>query len=76
MENMVNKILSDREKKDNVIKSYSDSYQVVCLKANIPGINKNIKEAYVIISVFDGSHSVSALGFISNVRYEKLSNLR
>ena len=53
MENLVNKILSDREKKDNVIKSYSDLYQVVCLKANIPGINKNIKEAYVIISVFD-----------------------
>ena len=53
MENMVNKILSDREHKDNIIKSYTNLYQVVCLKANIPGINKNIKEAYVIVSIFD-----------------------
>ena len=53
MENIANKILSDREQKDNIIKSYTSLYQVVCLKANIPGINKNIKEAYVIVSIFD-----------------------
>lgn len=53
MENIADKILIDREKKDNLIKSYTDSYQVVSLKANIPGINKNIKEAFVIVSIFD-----------------------
>ena len=53
MENIANKILSDREQKDNIIKRYTSLYQVVCLKANIPGINKNIKEAYLIVSIFD-----------------------
>ena len=53
MENISNKILIDREKKDNLIKSYLNSYQVISLKANIPGTNKNIKEAFVIISIFD-----------------------
>lgn len=53
MENIKDKILFDREKKDKLIKSYVDSYQVVCLKANIPGIDKNIKEAYVIVNIFD-----------------------
>ena len=53
MENIANKILSDREKKDSIIKKYSDEYQVITLKANIPGSNKNIKEAYVLVNIFD-----------------------
>ena len=53
MEDLANKILADREKKDSIIKSYTDDYQVVSLKANIPGTNKNIKEAKVIVSIFD-----------------------
>lgn len=53
MENIANKILADREKKDNIIKSYLNDYQVVTLKANIPGTNKNIKEAFIIIEIFD-----------------------
>ena len=53
MENIANKILFDREKKDSIIKKYSNEYQVVTLKANIPGSNKNIKEAYVLVNIFD-----------------------
>lgn len=53
MENIANKILADREKKDNIIKSYLNDYQVVTLKANIPGTNKNVKEAFIIIEIFD-----------------------
>lgn len=53
MVNIANKILKDREKKDSIIKKYVDSYQVVSLKANIPGNNKNIKEAYVLVNIFD-----------------------
>ncbi len=53
MENIANKILSDREKKDSIIKKYSDEYQVITLKANIPGSNKNIKEAYLLVNIFD-----------------------
>ena len=53
MENIANKILIDREKKDNLIKSYLSNYQVVTLKANIPGSNKNIKEAFVLVNIFD-----------------------
>lgn len=53
MENIANKILSDREKKDSIIKKYSNEYQVITLKANIPGSNKNIKEAYVLVNIFD-----------------------
>ena len=53
MVNIANKILKDREKKDSIIKKYVDSYQVISLKANIPGNNKNIKEAYVLVNIFD-----------------------
>ena len=53
MIDIANKILIDREKKDCLIKNYVDSYQVISLKANIPGTNKNIKEAYVIVQLFD-----------------------
>lgn len=53
MESIANKILIDREKKDNLIKSYLSNYQVVTLKANIPGSHKNIKEAFVLVNIFD-----------------------
>ena len=53
MENIANKILKDREKKDSIVKKYVDSYQVISLKANIPGNNKNIKEAYILVNIFD-----------------------
>ena len=53
MENISNKILIAREKRNSRIHKYTDKYQVISLKANIPGNNKNIKEAYILINIFD-----------------------
>ena len=53
MQNIANKILHDREQREEFIKCYDETYQVVSLKANIPGIKKNIKESYVIVNIFD-----------------------
>ena len=49
----ISQILVCRENKSNLIKSYTKDYQVVTLKANIVGENKNMKEAYVLLSYFD-----------------------
>lgn len=46
-------ILLCREKKHNFIKQYVLDHQVVTLKANIVGENKNMKEAYILLSYFD-----------------------
>jgi hypothetical protein len=37
----------------DAIQKYVDKYQVITLKANVPGNDKNIKEAYVLINYFD-----------------------
>ena len=49
----INQILVCRENKANLIKKYIKDYQVVTLKANIVGSNKNMKEAYILLSYFD-----------------------
>lgn len=49
----INDILVCREEKSNLIKNYIPKYQVVTLKANIVGSNKNLKEAYILLSYFD-----------------------
>ena len=49
----ISQILVCRENKSNLIKSYTKDYQVVTLKANIVGENKNMKEAYILLSYFD-----------------------
>ena len=46
-------ILENREEKNIFIQKYVDKYQVITLKANVPGNDKNIKEAYVLINYFD-----------------------
>ena len=48
-----NLILEDREKKNHIIKQYINDYQVITLKANIPGTNKQTKEAYILLNYFD-----------------------
>lgn len=48
----LNKILVDREERANLVKTYIDKYQVVTLKANIPGPNKNIPISYILINLF------------------------
>lgn len=48
-----NSILENREEKNMFIQKHVDKYQVITLKANIPGNDKNIKEAYVLINYFD-----------------------
>ncbi len=52
MEN-VNEILEDREYKNQVISKYINDYQVISLKANIPGEDKNIKESKILLDIFD-----------------------
>ena len=49
----INQILVCREKKANLIQTYIKDYQVITLKANIVGENKNMKEAYILLSYFD-----------------------
>lgn len=49
----INKILIDREEKYNIIKYYINDYQIVTLKSNIVGSNKNIKESYILLSIYD-----------------------
>lgn len=46
-------ILDNREEKNIFIQSLIKENQVVSLKANIPGINKNTKEAFILINYFD-----------------------
>lgn len=48
-----NKILINREEKNHFIKTLVNDYQVISLKANIPGLNKNTKEAYILLAYFD-----------------------
>jgi holo-ACP synthase CitX len=49
----MNEILNARERRYHLIQSKDfSSYQVIIIKANIPGANKNIKEAYVLINIF------------------------
>ena len=50
---LANQILKDREKKKILINQLTKQYNVVCLKANIPGLYKNIYYAKIIISYFD-----------------------
>jgi len=46
-------ILIDREKRILEINKYIDNYHVVTLKANIPGPNKNINEAFILLDIFN-----------------------
>jgi len=47
-----NKILEDRENRSKEIRKYINDYQVVCLKANIPGDNKQIYLSYLLVKLF------------------------
>ena len=55
------KILSDREQKNIFIKSLVNDYQVISLKANIPGIAKQTKEAYILVNYFN--NVLKSLGY-------------
>lgn len=50
---MEDKILNAREAKINFIKQFLDEYDVVTLKANIPGLNKINHEAIILTSYFN-----------------------
>ncbi len=53
MKNIRDKILDSREKRASIIKSrLASGDSVVSLRANIPGENKNIIEAYILINLF------------------------
>lgn len=59
-------ILDNREEKNKFIQSLTNNFQVITLKANIPGIDKNTNEAYLLINYFD--QILSSNGYIkSNV---------
>ena len=47
-----NKILESREERKRYIASLTKDFQIISVKANIPGLNKNTKEAYVIVNHF------------------------
>ncbi|MBU1094807.1 MAG: citrate lyase holo-[acyl-carrier protein] synthase [Firmicutes bacterium] len=50
---MKNNILEAREKRSLEIKSHLSANKVIiCIKANIPGDNKSIKEAHVLVRLF------------------------
>ena len=49
----INKILLDREKKKENIEVYLNKFDVVSLKANIVGINKNIYQGNFLVNYFD-----------------------
>lgn len=48
------KILKNRDDRYQLINKYLSDYQVVTLHSNIPGSNKNIKQAYVLTSIYRG----------------------
>lgn len=48
----MNDILESREERLNFIKQYLNDYDVVTLKANIPGFDKNIPEARLLINYY------------------------
>ena len=54
MENF-DKILSDREAKNNLIIKTAESGNVITVKANIPGADKRIKESFLIVRYFTNS---------------------
>ena len=50
---MINEILKAREERALLINDYLKSNNVVIvIKANIPGVNKNINEAYLLVNLF------------------------
>lgn len=49
---IANLILLDREQKNKIIKNYSKNNLCISIKANIPGLNKNIYFARVIVEYF------------------------
>ncbi len=57
-------ILTERENKINLIKDYLPFYDCVTLKANIPGNNKQIKEAYLLINIFHNKLKKNYVSFI------------
>jgi len=53
MEEKISNILSHREKKYEKIQFLKRGFKtVITVKANIPGVNKNISEAYILINIF------------------------
>ena len=53
---MINEILKAREERALLINDYLKSNNVVIvIKANIPGVNKNINEAYLLVNLLKDS---------------------
>ena len=70
MEKDINRILEDREKKDLLIKKYLEDYNVISLKANIVGIDKNVFESYFLISYFEKIIDKEIPRFLKKERFE------
>ncbi len=47
-------ILFDREQKHLFVQKYVNDYQVVVIKANIPGLKKQCKESYMLVNLYHG----------------------
>lgn len=59
-----NLILQDRETKNRYIQKLISNYQIISLKANIPGINKNINDSIILLEIFD--QLLNTLGYKKN----------
>ena len=69
---LAKQILEDREKRKVLINQLTKKYNVICLKANIPGLYKNLCYAKLIIYYFDKKLK-EIVG--SNNSKSKLSNI-
>ena len=65
---LTNQILEDREKRKILINQLTKKYNVVCLKANIPGLYKNICYAKIIIMYFD--KKLKETGYFNKYTYK------
>lgn len=69
-EKIASDILVDREKRKILINQLIKKYNVICLKANIPGYNKNIGYAKIIIFYFD--KLLLETNYINKYEYESM----
>lgn len=66
----MNKILEAREEKANIIKNINfNIHNAIIIKANIPGINKKIKAAYILINLFY-QYLINKFEIRKNIFYE------
>ena len=72
MNNIADEILREREEKSQLINSYLNDYDVITLKANIPGSNKQLNIAYILINYFH-HQLIDRFKFINYLYFDDVS---